>query len=234
MHPASATEALGQHADHARDLLVKAVRYRHDRFAEAHVVSGSRYGNGFGAQWRDLLDDTAEEFQGDGYQTHRLMPAGYKLPVVNNCLVYVWRMPESSRGVEAFASSPTRVNGFSAIPPHPMLLEPGPGGVGEAVSDHDRYSSELTDVLKGAAGVARPLILVMVHSSPNQLQKIEWGVAKLNSQTGHVSVGDRATLWMAEPKAATPADHVASFDSGVPTRPVLEPRKQEGTNPDAR
>ena len=234
MHPASAAEALDRHIDFARDLLVKTIRYRHDRFAEAHVVSESRYGNGFGAQWRDLLDDTAEAFQQHAYQTHRLMPAGYKLPIVNNCLVYVWRVPDSSSGVEAFASSPTRINGFSAVPPQPMLFEPGPGAVDDATTDHDQQLSELTDALEEAAVTAMPLVLVAVQSSPSQLQKIEWGVAELNAETGDVSLNGRATLWLAELQTETPAKDVASFDSGVPTPPVLEPRKQEGTDPNAR
>ncbi|ROR55693.1 hypothetical protein EDD41_2973 [Luteococcus japonicus] len=81
---------------------------------------------------------------------------------------------------------------------------------------------------------AMPLVLVAVQSSPSQLQKIEWGVAELNAETGDVSLNGRAMLWLAELQTETPAKDVASFDSGVPTPPVLEPRKQEGTDPNAR
>ena len=58
MVPDSPVDALGSQAPGLRDLVVEVVRSRHDQAAEAHQVSGSRYGMGFGSQWRDLLDDT--------------------------------------------------------------------------------------------------------------------------------------------------------------------------------
>ncbi len=95
MVPESPTDALGSHAAGVRDLVVEVVRSRHGLFAEAHQVSGTRYSMGFGSQWRDLLDDTHDALTGRGFQSYKLTPAGYKLPIVNNCLVYVWRVPEA-------------------------------------------------------------------------------------------------------------------------------------------
>lgn len=233
-HPASAAEALGRHADTAGDLIVETVRSLHERFAEAHLVSRSRYGNAFGAQWRDLLDDVADAFQLNGYRTHRLMPAGYKLPVVNDRLVYVWRVPESSRGIEAFASSPTRVNSFMIPRLPPMLFDTVPGESDTDDGDVDPQTSALTDAFQEAAERSMPLVLVAVHSSPLQLRLIEWGVAELNPDSGEVTLHGRTALWTAEPKTQAAATDVAAFDSGVPAPPVLEPRKQEGIDPDAR
>ncbi|MER7544713.1 hypothetical protein ABTW95_17065, partial [Spirillospora sp. NPDC127506] len=104
----SPAEALGSHAPGARDLLVEVVRSRHDREAEAHLAKGSRYSMGFGSQWRDLLDDALEAMADRGYQSHKLAPAGYELPVVNDSLIYVWRVPGTPDAVSRFASSPTR------------------------------------------------------------------------------------------------------------------------------
>src|SRR5690606_4355418 len=121
----SPASALGPHAHGVRDLLVGVVRARHDRAAEAHQASGSRYSMGFGSQWRDLLDDALEALSGRGFLSHKLAPAAYELPVVNDCLIYVWRVPDTPDAVRGFASSPTRKNGFAARPPDPMLFEPG-------------------------------------------------------------------------------------------------------------
>jgi len=58
MVPDSPVAALGAQAPGVRDLVVEIARSRHDRAAEAHHASGSRYGMGFGTQWRDLLGDS--------------------------------------------------------------------------------------------------------------------------------------------------------------------------------
>lgn len=232
-HPASAAEALGRHAETAGDLIVETVRSLHERFAEAHLVSCSRYGNAFGAQWRDLLDDVAAAFQLNGYRTHRLMPAGYKLPVVNDCLVYAWRLPESTQGIESFASSPTRVNSFTTPLLPSMLFDtvPGESDIDEGI---DPQPSVLTDAFQEAAERSMPLVLVAVHSSPRLLKLIEWGVAERDPQSGEVAMPGRTALWGAEPETQTAAADISAFDSGIPTPPVLVPRKQEEIDPDAR
>jgi len=108
MVPASPADALGPHAHRIRPLLIETARFRHDRSADAHEVSESRYATGFGAQWRDLQDDARTALKNLGYQTYPLPPAGYQLSVVNDCLVYVWRVPGHVDNISAFASSPTR------------------------------------------------------------------------------------------------------------------------------
>ena len=69
MDPHSPTEALGADASGLRDLLVDLVQSRHNRAAEAHIVSDSRYAMGFGSQWRDLLDDTRDALKSRGFRS---------------------------------------------------------------------------------------------------------------------------------------------------------------------
>jgi hypothetical protein len=185
----------------------------------------------FGTQWRDLLDDTSEAFVDRGFQTHKLPPAGYKLPVVNDCLIFVWRCPDTVNAISQFASSPTRKNGFAAPHPDPMLFEPSL--INEAESIHDvSKEAELERVVRGA-GDSMPLVLVMVQSSPLGLQSIEWAVAELDEESDTVKLHGQEIIWEPEVIADAASSSVEPFDSGAPNTPIVEPRKQEGTQPDA-
>ena len=157
MVPDSPADALGSHALGLRDLLVEIVRARHGLAAEAHLVSESRYAMGFGSQWRDLLDDTREALKGRGFRSIKLAPGGHEVPVVNDSLVYVWRMANNPKAVSEFASSPTRKNGFMTAPLDPTLWEPSLTGEPEPVYDASE-ESELGPVLR-AVGDTMPLVL---------------------------------------------------------------------------
>lgn len=231
MVPNSPTDALGLHAPTIRDLLVQAARSRHSRFAEAHQISESRYAMGFGTQWRDLLDDAHEALTARGFQSYKLPPANYKLPVVNDCLVYLWRVPEAVDAVASFATSPTKRNGFIAPPLDPMLFDPallaGPEPV-EAADDETELERVVREV-----GDTMPLVLVMIQSSPRQLQSIEWAIAELNHVTDEVVLRGHESIWQPELNAADASFDVESFDSGVPVVPAVELQKQEATQSDA-
>lgn len=225
------SDALGSRAPAVRELLVEVVRSVHDRFAESHLVSRSRYSIDFGTQWRDLLAETQEAFGEHGFQSHKLVPAGYRLPVVNDCLLYVWRKPDSAEE-DAFASSPTKKNSFNVPLPAPTLLEPDFGGVftTEAAEPDE---PKLERVVRAARDVM-PLVLVIVQSSPWQLQSIEWAVAELNESSGTVQLHGRASIWEPEFVEIGVVAEGESFDSGNPIAPPVHLRKQEGADPDAR
>jgi hypothetical protein len=231
MVPVSPADALGSHAAGVRDVLVEVVRSRHDRFVEAHQVSGTRYGMGFGSQWRDLLDDAYEALTDRSFQSHKLIPGGHKIPVVNNCLVYVWRVPDGVDAVARFASSPTKKNGFTAQPPDPMLFEPSftdEAGPFDDVPNDVEFASMVL-----AVGDPMPVVLILVRSSPKGLQSIEWAVAKLDADTGQVKLHGQESIWVPEVNPADVVTDVESFDSGTPNGPTVEPQEQEGTQPDA-
>lgn len=230
MVPLSPVDALGSHAPTVYDALAKVVRDRHDRAAEAHQVSESRYSSGFGTQWRDLLDDANDALTGRGFQSHKLAPGGYKIPVVNDCLIFVWRVPSTPDAISSFASSPTRQNGFAATPPDPMLFEPDLTHDLES-NDASAAESDLERVIR-TVGNAMPLVLVLVESSPRQLHSIDWAVAVMDD-AGKVTLHGRETIWAPELVAEDAAADVDSFDSGTPAGPAIEPREQEGPQPDA-
>ena len=222
MIPRSPEDALGSHALDARDLIVDVVRSRHERAAEAHEVAATRYTMGFGGQWRDLLEDTSEAFKERGYQVHKLAPAGYRLPIVNGCLVFVWRVPGTPDAVRAFASSKTRMNGFFAQQPLGLF---GMSFIEGAENVRDATEQAEFERALQAAGAAMPVVLIMVHSTPRQLNSIEWAVAEYSK--GSVHLRGSEMIWEPEVAAATAAMDVESFDSGTPVAPAVEPQEQD-------
>lgn len=224
MLPNSPVGVLGAQALGVRDLVVDVVRSRHDKSAEAHQVSGSRYQMGFGSQWRDLLDDTHDALIERGFRSHKLTPGGHKVGVVNDCLVYVWRVPDDPNAMRDFASSPTRQSGFVAQPPPAMLWE---GHLTKEVEPaEDASEAAETASIMEAVRETMPLVLVMVWSTPRQLQSIEWAVAVLDD-SGKVELRGQEPLWAPEFVADDVSSDVESFDSGAPGGPTIEPREQD-------
>lgn len=221
MLPDSPVAVLGAQAPGIGDLVVDVVRVRHDKAAEAHQVSGSRYGMGFGSQWRDLLDDTHDALIERGFRSHKLTPGGHKVGVVNDCLVYVWRVPYDPNAMRDFASSPTRQSGFVAPPPPATLWE---GHLTEEVDPAEDASetASLVEVVREKM----PPVLVMVWSTPRQLQSIEWAVAVLDD-SGKVELRGQEALWEPESVADDVWSDIESFDSGAPAGPTIEPREQD-------
>jgi hypothetical protein len=145
-------------------------------------------------------------------------------------LVYVWRVPNSPNAVSEFASSPTRRNGFTTAPLDPALWEPSLSAEQEP-AQHTTNAGEVGFVLR-AVGDSMPVVLVMVGSTPRQLQSIEWAVAVLDGE-GKVELRGQEGIWEPEPVADGNASGVESFDSGSPVEPKVEAREQEGSGPDA-
>lgn len=231
MVPDSPAAALGSHASGARNALVRVVRSVHDRFAEAHEVSQSKYAMGFGSQWRDLLDEAHDEVTRYGFQSHTLTPGKHKVPVINGCLVYVWRVPEGSNAVSDFAASPTRQSGFFALPLAETLFEPY---FDEAERVHEQQAgSEESQTMLDAVRDAMPVVLVMVRSTPRQLQSIEWAVAEMDETTGKVVLYGQESIWEPELVSEYASTGGESFDSGTPALPTIKPREKEGTGTDA-
>lgn len=233
MVPISPARALGNQTDGVRDLMIDVVRTLHDRFAAAHLVSGSKYGMGFGSQWRDLLDEANDALTGRGFESYRLPPGGHKVGIVNGCLIYVWRVPGDPNAIANFASSPTRQNGFVAPTPPAMLWEPTFGeDVDPLESSVGARETESIATLMAAVGDPMPVVLVMVHSVPWQLQKIEWAVAELDAE-GKVELHGRHSIWEPELVADDARSDVESFDSGTPSVPVVELQTQDRPGSDA-
>ncbi|MFD1376086.1 hypothetical protein ACFQ4U_07035 [Micrococcus antarcticus] len=235
MVPDSPADALGRYADTVREVVTNLVRRRHGYAADAHQAAHTRNTRGYSTLWQDLLIDVQEAFQSRGHDLHRLAPAGHKVPIVNDCILYVWRVPATSDPAH-FATSPTKMSCFGAPLPDPALFGPDFSGVGDSSTDDLTAQSDsfgdLEAVLSSMEGMM-PVVLVMVNSSPRQLQSIEWAVAELDLESEEVRLRGEATIWQPEHVAEPDSSEVESFDSGAPVIPVLEPREQERPQFDA-
>ena len=186
---------------------------------------------GFGSQWRDLLDDAHDKVTERGFQSHKLAPGGHKIPVVNDCLVYVWRVPDGPDAVSKFAvepdasgrvSSPRRLRRCCSSPAFTDEVQP---------AEEAPETAEIASMM-AAVGDTMPLVLVMVWSTPRQLQSIEWAVAVLDD-AGKVQLRGQECIWEPELIADDAASDVESFDSGAPVAPVVELQKQDRPQTDA-
>ncbi len=236
MIPDSPAEAFGSYAATASEVIVDVVRTRHGYAADAHQAAHARNTRGYSTLWQDLLVDVQDAFVGRGHALHRLVPAGHKVPIVNGCIVYVWRVPASGDPVY-FAASPTKMACFSAPLPEPTLF--GPEFMGSSTptaaqpGSASEQSADLEAVMSAVDG-KMPVVLVKVYSSPRQLRTIDWAVADLDRETGEVSYRGEETIWQAEPAIESEASGVESFAAGTPVEPIVEPREQEGVDLDAR
>ncbi|MEV7875548.1 hypothetical protein [Microbacterium sp. NPDC089188] len=212
----SPADALGEHADMARELMVDVVRTRHESTVDGHDAAKTRFLNFFGSQWRDLLCDARDAFKERGFGSHKLTPAGYRVPIVNDALLFVTRIPEGVDVVREFASSRTRMSSFFARR-EPELFGNSLMDGGEEARDADEL--ERFERLVEAAGAVMPVVLVMVHSTPRQLSSITWAVAEYRS--GQVHLLGEEPIWSDDFAGEGLDVEVESFDSGVPAAPVV-------------
>lgn len=235
MVPGSPAEALGPYVQTVREVVVDVVRTRHGYAADAHQAAHTRNTRGYSTLWQDLLVDMQEAFVDRGHDLHKLAPAGHRVPIVNGCLVYVWRVPASGDPAR-FAASTTKMSCFDASLPDPTLFGPdfeaAPAPVNEEPAAGPEQAVDLEAVMSSVDGTM-PVVLVLVHSSPRQLQAIDWAVAELDRESGEVGLRGEETIWQPEYAAVSDTSAVESFDSGSPIVPALEPQTQERPQSDA-
>lgn len=236
MVPDTPADALGSHTVLVRSLIIQTVRDRHKCMVEAHQAASTRYQTLFASQWRDLLVDVCDALTSHGYPSYKLVPAGYRLGVVNRSLIYPWRVPATQHDVSKFASSLTRKNSFTALPPQAMLFGTDSGLVESTPADDDSaQEAVLAELEARAAAEAMPLVLVLIGSSPHQLSFIDWAIA-MPGEDGQSVLSGRERLWEQHAQSVSgPASSVEAqaFNSGTPDVPHVSLRAQDRPEPDA-
>jgi len=218
---ATPAEALGEYYDVVCAVVVDLVRARTNNMIEANAPANSRYGMAFGSQWRDLLADSVDAFNARGFPIEKLAPAGYEVPVVNGCLVYVCRKP-NGRSKAAFASSATRRGGLDLVTDSQYRLE-----YEDQIEFDELRSTDLNEMVRRAPR-SMPFVVVYVESSPNGLSSIVLAVLTLNPDGTTQFNHEEEILGVAEVTDAGATTTVVAFDSGAPVKPLIEPRPTEG------
>lgn len=222
----SPADALGEHAEMARELIVDIVHARHESAADGHDAANTRFLNFFGSQWRDLLCDARDAFKDRGFEAHKLTPGGYWLPIVNDALIFIARIPEGADVAHDFVSSKTRMSSFFARRDLGLFGKSFMDGGDEAAHTADEL--DRFEKMVQAAGAVMPVVLVMVHSTPRQLSSIEWAVAEYRA--GEVHLHGEESIWSGDFAGEGLGVDVESFDSGAPAVPVVALQTQDATS----
>jgi hypothetical protein len=113
------------------------------------------------------------------------------------------------------------MNGFAVEPPHPTLFDPL-FGTEQPVTD----TPDQLELTVRSVGDKMPLVLVMVSSTPRQLQSVAWAIATLDDE-GKVQLRGQERIWEPEVIEDDVTHARESFASGTPAEPVVELRQQE-------
>jgi hypothetical protein len=116
--------------------------------------------------------------------------------------------------------------------PQAMLIEPSFADWGESIDESGETSVPNPQTVLRQVDDPLTLVLVIVDSSPRQLQSIQWAIAVLD-EAGKVQLYGQESIWEPELAVVGQASEVESFDSGTPVAPVVELQKQEGPHSDA-
>lgn len=236
MFPETPKDAFGSYAELARDTVVEVVRNRHTSSAEAHNVANTRSSRGYSTLWHDLSVDTSDAFANLGFTLHTLSSGRYQLPIINNCLLFVWRVPITGDPAD-FASSEARVSAFNARRPDPPLFDFALLNLPDSASPDSELQSKPVNSPEAVMGLVddkMPVVIARFRSSPWQLQDIVWAVAELDIKSGEVNYRGEEIIRPAEPEVEPDVSEVESFSSGSPVEAIVEPREQEGIDPDVR
>jgi hypothetical protein len=114
-----------------------------------------------------------------------------------------------------------------------MLFEPDLDGEPEADgAAATAIERDMVEQLVRAVDETMPVVLIIIRSSPRQLQSIEWAVAELAADDT-VSLNGLEVIWEPEADVDAALSDVESFDSGTPAVPAVGLRPMEGTDPNA-
>lgn len=214
---------LGKDADSVAKMLIETIAEAHDSYAAAGSVDGAHFGrNKIYAQiWADLPRRVCELFSGTVMSaTVRPGHAQYELPVVNDSVIFPWRLPTSASLTSMrFLTNPTRQALFRQALPEPGLFDPA--------TDDEQLSDEEADAVAVVHGAELPVIMILVESSVDRLSRISWAIAQPGPDEKVHLTGQAVLLDNTAPVAAPVARSKtkrAGFDTGTPPTPVVVKR----------
>lgn len=207
--------------DSLREVVVESVCETHDRHAVAQNTINPKSQLAYGGSiWAELPSSlcvaVSQEFL-DASIT-KYPRARYSLPVLNDCLLYVWRPAGGQSPDEApFFTSSLRSGIFEAD----MVGEPT---LFEVQVEKDGASSEIEDLLSAADSEQRQVVLIAVTARSERLHTIEWGQVKRGGDSQLEWIG-RETIFSFEEENYRPTTvFTHTFADGQPPAAIVTPR----------
>jgi len=169
----------GQRSEKLRDIIVASIRETHDQHAAGQQLMDPKGRRGYGGSiWVKLPNNLCSAIQESFLEATvwRGGHSGYSLPVLDGCVLYVWRTPGGKPSDEvAFLTSDIRgmlVDGVSAPPT--TLFE----GHGSELDSEDVLEQEEVVAQAITSEIVKDglkLVLIVVESTPERLHQVKWG-----------------------------------------------------------
>lgn len=224
----------GQETELLKSKLVDVIVAAHNRHVEAQDVSGQPGQSVYAQLWRALPAVCTEAVTTQWASVETVQPgrAGYRLPVLQDTVIFPWRPPHGGDPtITPFISSPSRAELFTLKPNAQAMLDLD--GVEHDGSDSD-LEEALHEVVELAAERHLRVVMVTVESDASRLRRITWGVVEpaIDDSTVCFSgietllIGDDAALDLpaigTAPTKAGPGEH--TFASSLAPKPIVKKR----------
>lgn len=230
------TEALttfGPRTRRLQETVLKSILNTHDQHAAGQQLMDPKGRRGYGGSiWVKLPNNVCNAVQESFLDTSVWHDgrAGYSLPVLDGCVLYVWRTPGGKPESEVlFLTSDIRarlVDGVSA--PQKTLFE----GHLSATGSTEVSESEVMEAQEIALKVSNDglrLILIVVESTPERLHRVKWGEVT-RDKTGDLMWLSEDVIYAAEDQRGRPSQvHEHTFADGAPPAAIVA-RRAEATN----
>jgi hypothetical protein len=156
--------------------------------------------------------------------------SGYSLPVLDGCVLYVWRTPGGKPESEvSFLTSDIRarlVDGVSA--PQKTLFEDDGSETGQR-NVLEPEEEEAKDIASKVAKDGLRLILIVVESTPERLHRVKWGEVT-RGQDGDMTWLSEDVIHSSDEESMQPARvPERTFADGAPPAAIVS-RITEATN----
>ncbi|TQF65312.1 hypothetical protein FK531_22100 [Rhodococcus spelaei] len=219
----------GDRVARLREVVVESVRETHDRHAAAQNTINPKSQLAYGGSiWAELPNNLCTAVRQEFLDTTvtKYPRARYSLPVLNDCIVYVWRPAGGQSPDEApFFTSSLRADLFDAdVLRQPTLFE-------THVVDPEGDLSDLEEVVTEADAEQRQVVLIAVTARSERLHVIEWGQVKRGKDSQLDWIGRESIFSFEEENYRPVPVSTHTFADGQPPAAIVTPRI-EATNSD--
>jgi hypothetical protein len=210
----------GERAEELGDVIVESVRDTHERHAVAQNTINPKSQLAYGGSiWAELPNNLCRAVRRAFLDAspQKYPRARYSVPVLNDCLLYVWRPRGGQSPDEAsFFTSSLREDLFDGDGVRePTLFD---------VDDVETESAdELAGILREAENEQRQVVLIAVTARSEGLHSIEWGQVQ-RGQDFQLEWIDRETLFASAPAARPMPVITHTFADGQPPAAIVKPR----------